>query len=94
MSTITEQQRARRRLRRRQSRDRARATATASGARRVLRIAEAEAVTGKGRSHIYDEVEKGRFPGPVPLSDRAVGWLSDEVDTWLDERIAARAAKK
>ena len=90
----TEQQRARRRQRRRQARDRARATATASGARRVLRIAEVEAVTGKGRSQIYDEVEKGRFPEPVPLSERAVGWLSDEVSEWLEQRIAARNANK
>jgi prophage regulatory protein len=93
MST-TEEQRARRRQRRRQARERARATATASGARRILRIGELEALTGKGRSQIYEGINAGTFPGPVPLGERAVGWLSDEIETWLTARIAARDASK
>jgi prophage regulatory protein len=89
-----ERRRKRRRQLRAQGRERARATAMASGQRRVLRIAEVEAVTGRARSQIYAGVSAGEFPEPVPLGERAVGWLSDEVQAWVAERIAARAASK
>jgi len=36
----------------------------------------------------------GRFPKPVRLSTRCVGWPADEVDAWLRERITERAAPK
>jgi prophage regulatory protein len=90
----SEEQRKRRRERRRQLRAQALAAAATSGQRRILRIAELEAVTGKGRSEIYDEINDGVFPEPVPLGERAVGWLSDEVDLWLAGRIAERNASK
>jgi len=28
----------------------------------------------------------------VRLTDKAVGWIEDEVDAWLAERVAARGA--
>jgi len=65
----------RRREMREEARAQARLAATASGARRILRIAEVEIMTGKARTQIYDEMEKGIFPQPVPLDERAVGWM-------------------
>jgi prophage regulatory protein len=97
-TTEVKPKRARRWPRRRQlieqARERARAAANASGQRRVLRIAEVEAVTGKTRTRIYEEIGAGVFPAPVPLGERAVGWLSDEIEAWLAQRIAERAASK
>jgi prophage regulatory protein len=87
-----ERRRERRRQLRAQGRERARATAAASGQRRVLRIAEVEAVTGRARSQIYAGINAGEFPEPVPLGQRSVGWLSDEIEAWVAERITARAA--
>jgi prophage regulatory protein len=58
---------------------------------RFLRRPEVERVTGLGRSTIYDKMEKGEFPKPVPLSGGAVGWLESEIADWQAERIAARA---
>jgi prophage regulatory protein len=92
--SLTKQQRDRRRQLRVQAREHARVAAAASGQRRVLRIAEVEAVTGMARTQIYDGVTNGRFPKPVPLGDRARGWLSDEVAQWVAGRIAARDANK
>jgi prophage regulatory protein len=85
---------ARRRQRRAQGRERALATAAASGQRRILRIAEVEAITGKARSQIYEGINLGRFPEPVPLGERAVGWLSDEIAGWVTARVAERNANK
>ena len=31
---------------------------------------------------------EGRFPRPVSLGSRAVGWIEAEVDEWIRERIA------
>ena len=31
---------------------------------------------------------RGRFPRPVSLCARAVGWVEAEVDKWIRERIA------
>nr|WP_310758584.1 AlpA family phage regulatory protein [Candidatus Palauibacter soopunensis] len=33
-------------------------------------------------------LEQGRFPRPVSLGSRAVGWVEAEVDEWMRERIA------
>jgi prophage regulatory protein len=84
--------RERRREMREEARAQARLAATASGARRILRIAEVEIMTGKARTQIYDEIQKGIFPQPVPLGERAVGWLSDEIAGWQEARIAERSA--
>jgi prophage regulatory protein len=76
-----------------EARQRARAAVGAAGIPRVLRLPEVEVVTGKPRSGIYEEVENGTFPAPIPLSERAVGWLESEVIAWLEQRIAERDKK-
>ena len=58
--------------------------------RRILRLPEVEAVTGRKRSAIYEGIAGGTFPPPVPLGPRAVGWLEDEVADWQEQCIAAR----
>jgi prophage regulatory protein len=46
-----------------------------------------ERVGGLSKSWIYQEITKGRFPTPIKLGGRAVGWLQSEVDAWLSDRI-------
>ena len=55
---------------------------------RFLRISAVEALTGLSRTTIYDWSAQGRFPRPVSLGSRAVGWIEAEVDEWIRERIA------
>jgi prophage regulatory protein len=50
------------------------------------------AKTGLPTSSLYDFIEKGSFPKPVPLSQRRVAWLLDEIEQWMEARISARAA--
>ena len=54
---------------------------------RFLRLPEVLARTGLSRSTIYVQLEQGRFPRPVSLGRRAVGWIEAEVDDWIRERI-------
>jgi prophage regulatory protein len=63
---------------------------SAVGLKRILRWPEVVAVTGRGRTSIQDDINNGRFPKPVPLGGRAVGWLLTEIEAW----IAARAAER
>jgi prophage regulatory protein len=88
-----ERKRERRRRRVDASRQRALAAVKAAGLRRILRLPEVEAATGKKRSAIYDGIADGTFPKPVPLGERAVGWIEDEILQWQEARIAERDAK-
>jgi len=54
---------------------------------RFLRLPEVLARTGLSRSTIYVRLEQGRFPRPVSLGGRAVGWIEAEVDDWIRERV-------
>jgi prophage regulatory protein len=61
---------------------------------RILRRPHVEQRTGLRRSAIYQAIAEGRFPRPVSLGPKAVGWLEHEVDGWVAERIAARDARR
>ena len=54
---------------------------------RFLRLPEVLARTGLSRSTIYVRLDQGRFPRPVSLGARAVGWIEAEVDEWIRDRI-------
>ena len=43
--------------------------------------------TGKPRSSIYADVGAGSFPPPINIGPRAVGWIADEVEQWIQDRI-------
>ncbi|MDO8330302.1 MAG: AlpA family transcriptional regulator [Fluviicoccus sp.] len=50
--------------------------------------------TGLGRSSIYKFIAQGTFPKPVPLGERAVGWVDQEIEEWISSRIAERGLLK
>ena len=54
----------------------------------ILRRKEVEAVTGLGRSTIYELMAENKFPQQVPLHGRAVGWVSSQVQEWIQSRIS------
>jgi prophage regulatory protein len=56
-----------------------------------LRRPAVEAVTGLGRSTIYQMMSDGRFPKSVRIGRRAVAWTAEEIQAWLEERIAERS---
>jgi prophage regulatory protein len=60
----------------------------ATSHQRILRLREVRALTGLGRSFIYQLQAEGRFPQRVKLGVRAVGWVEEEVQRWLGDRIA------
>jgi prophage regulatory protein len=54
----------------------------------ILRLPEVKNRTGLSRSTIYLRVKEGKFPYPIGLGSRAVGWVESEIDEWLDQRMA------
>ena len=60
----------------------------------ILRLPAVKARTGLARSTIYLRVSQGKFPKPVRLGGRAVGWPEAEIQEWLQRQIdASRKAK-
>lgn len=55
----------------------------------ILRLPTVKARTGLSRSTIYLRISEGRFPKPVSLGDRAVGWVEAEITDWLNQQIEA-----
>ena len=56
----------------------------------ILRRKQVEKRTGLSRSTIYLRIQEGTFPRPIKLGARAVGWLENEIEAWLAERMEIR----
>ena len=56
----------------------------------ILRRKEVEARTGLSRSTIYLRIQERAFPRPINLGGRAVGWLENEIEEWLEARVENR----
>ena len=67
---------------------------------RFIRLNEVLSRTGYGRTTIYRKMEDGSFPRSVKLGGppvdpeafdcRAVAWIEDEVEQWIESRIEER----
>ena len=68
--------------------------------KRFIRLSEVLRRTGYGRTSIYRKMEDGSFPesvklggppsDPTAFDSRAVAWIEDEVDQWIESRIEER----
>lgn len=54
--------------------------------RQIIRIEEVLQLTGLSRSMIYKLMGQERFPRPIALGDRAVGWYEEDVVSWINGR--------
>lgn len=55
---------------------------------RIIRRPEVESRVGLARSTIYELIKEGKFPAPVQLGARAVGWFESEIEAWLRDKAA------
>ena len=69
--------------------------------KRFIRLPEVLTRTGYGRTTIYRKMEDGSFPSSVKLDgrppknpeafdSRAVAWIEDEVEQWIESIIEER----
>ena len=45
----------------------------------------AAAYVGLSVATMYANIDKGRFPDPIPLSDRRKGWRRTDLDRWVEQ---------
>jgi len=53
----------------------------------VIRLPNVLAKTGLKRASLYKKIASKEFPPAIRLGERSVGWLLDEVDAWIQDRI-------
>jgi len=53
----------------------------------ILRLHNVMGRTGLSRSSIYQKMSTGEFPQSINLGIRSVGWISEEVEEWINDRI-------
>ena len=54
----------------------------------ILRLPAVIARTGLSRSTIYNLLKSGDFPRQIHLSPRTMGFVSSEIDHWINAKIA------
>ena len=69
---------------------------------KLIRFPEVMSRTGYGRTSIYRKMEDGSFPkslklggppkDPNEFDSRAVAWIEDELDQWMESRIEDRVS--
>ena len=68
--------------------------------KRFIRLPEVLTRTGYGRTSIYRKMDDGSFPkslklggapkDPNEFDSRAIAWIEEEVDQWIESRIQDR----
>lgn len=54
---------------------------------RMLRLPEVIRKTALSRSQIYRLIGMGVFPKQIHLGERTAGWVEQEIEEWLMQRI-------
>ena len=52
----------------------------------MIRMPEVAKTTSLSKSTIYDLIKANKFPRPKRLGKRAVGWLADDIQNWIENR--------
>lgn len=55
----------------------------------ILRLPDVIQQTGLSRSSIYLRIANHEFPQSISLGGRSVGWLQQDIDEWVLEKIEA-----
>jgi prophage regulatory protein len=58
----------------------------------VISVKDVCRLTSLSRAFVSKIRAEGKFPAPVHLGEKRIGFVRTEVETWLNERIAARSA--
>ena len=59
----------------------------------LIKLDAVKRICGLSRASIYGAVKLGTFPPPVKLTGRASAWVKEEVDAWVQQRIAISRRK-
>ncbi|SDH07009.1 MULTISPECIES: AlpA family transcriptional regulator [unclassified Duganella] len=60
----------------------------------LLKLDQVQIKVPLSRSGIYAKIKDGKFPAPISLGGRAVGWLNTEIDAWIIAQAEARSVPR
>lgn len=60
-------------------------------AKKLIRRREVEARIGLAYSTIYVMMADGKFPRPIKIGRRAVGWIEEDINNWLSNKITQQS---
>ena len=55
---------------------------------KMLRLPNVIELTGLSRSSIYLRMSKEEFPQSISLGGRAIAWLEEDINQWLEQCIS------
>jgi prophage regulatory protein len=61
---------------------------------KIIKLPAVKDRTSLSRSAIYLKISQNTFPAPISLGDRSVGWIEEEINSWIKERIESSRSKK
>ena len=53
-----------------------------------IRLSEVLRRTGYSKAWIYRFLKEKRFPQPVKIGSRSIAFVENEIDEWINQRIA------
>jgi prophage regulatory protein len=56
----------------------------------IIKLPEVMAITTFSRSTIYRLIEMGEFPIQIKLAERSIGWIEQEVEDYIENKINER----
>jgi prophage regulatory protein len=60
----------------------------------LIRLPEVGRRTSLSRSEIFKRMHAGKFPHYVKIGARAVAWVEDEIDAYVEDKIATRDERR
>ena len=57
---------------------------------KILKVKQVAEEINVSVPQVYKLVSLGRFPKPIKLGERGSGWLTSEIDAWLQSRVDIR----
>lgn len=56
----------------------------------IFKLKKVCEITTLSKATIYREIKQGKFPAPIQLTDRSVGWLMSEIEEWINKKAKNR----
>jgi prophage regulatory protein len=60
----------------------------------IFKAPEVLKIARVSRNTLETMISNGQFPAPIRLSKKSIGWVSGEIQAWIDSKIAERDAAK
>jgi prophage regulatory protein len=57
---------------------------------KIIKLPEVKAITTFSRSTIYRLIALGKFPKQIKLAERSSGWIKQEVEDYIENKINDR----